>query len=51
VFSDFSHISVSLDVGPMFFEDPVAEVIYLNLPFTYHSGAFKTKVETSDSGE
>jgi len=51
VFSDFSHISVSLDVGPMFFEDSVAEVIYLYLPFALHSGPFEAKVETADTRE
>jgi hypothetical protein len=51
VLPDFPHVPVSLDVGPMFFEDSVAEVIYLHLPFALHSGAFKAKVETSDTGE
>jgi hypothetical protein len=49
--SDFSHVSVSLDVGPMLFEDSVAEVIYLHLPFALHSGTFEAKVETTDTGE
>lgn len=49
--SDFPHVSVSLDVGPMFFEDSVAEVIYLHLPFALHSGPFKAKVEPADPRE
>jgi hypothetical protein len=51
VFPDFSHVPVSLDVGPVFFKDSVAEVIYLHLPFALHSGPFEAKVETAYSGE
>ncbi|MFA6159375.1 MAG: hypothetical protein WC763_07155 [Candidatus Paceibacterota bacterium] len=47
----FSHVPVSLDVGPMFFEDSVAEVIYLHLPFALHSGPFEAKVKPTDTGE
>ena len=49
VFSDFSHIFVSLHMGPVFFKYLAAERVNLDLPRTLHSGAFEAKVESADS--
>lgn len=49
--SALSNVSFSVDVWPMFCEDPVCIVINLHLPFAHHAGPLETKIKTADTSE
>jgi hypothetical protein len=48
---DSLDVSVSSDLGPMFFKDSEAVCVVLNLPAAFPPGSFKAEIDAADSRE
>jgi len=44
-----AYVSETEHVRPVFFEDLIAESIYLNLPTALHTSSLKTEIEAADA--
>lgn len=49
--SALSGIAVSLDIGPVFGEDSVAEVVIFHLRYCYKADVAESQRKTADAGE